>query len=169
MFTRMLTAAATAALLAAPTLAADSLTIEDPYARAASPSARAGAAFMVIVNPTATDDRLIAAATDAARRVELHTHIEEDGVMRMTEVEGGIPVPAGAQTRLMRGGLHVMMMGLTRSLEQGDTIDLTLTFEGAGDIELSVPVDNERMDMGGHGMGGHGGGMNGQGMSSQTN
>jgi copper(I)-binding protein len=75
--------------------------------------------------------------------------------MRMVEVEDGIEVPAGGETMLQRGGLHVMMMGLTRPLNQGDQIELTLTFEKAGDVTLTLPVDNERMD--GHGMGhGHG-------------
>lgn len=141
-----------ASLLALPAWASDSLMIQDAYARAASPKAMAGGSFMVIMNPTQTDDRLIAAASDAAARVELHTHIEDaNGVMRMVEVEDGFEIPAGGQTELRRGGLHVMLMGLTRPLVQGETIDLTLTFENAGDMVVTVPIDNERMDMDGHG------------------
>jgi copper(I)-binding protein len=151
---KTLLAAAAAAVIALPAFAAEVIEVRDPYARSAS--AMAGAAFMVLANTGAEDDRLIAAATDAAQRVELHTHIEDgDGVMRMVEVEDGIEVPAGGETMLQRGGLHVMMMGLTRPLNQGDQIELTLTFEKAGDVTLTLPVDNERMD--GHGMGhGHG-------------
>jgi copper(I)-binding protein len=37
-------------------------------------------------------------------------------------------------------------MGLTRSLEHGDKFELTLTFEHAGDVTLTVPVDLERQD-----------------------
>jgi copper(I)-binding protein len=151
---KTLLAAAAAAGIALPAFAADVIEVRDPYARSAS--AMAGAAFMVLANTGSEDDRLIAASTDAAQRVELHTHIEDgDGVMRMVEVEDGIEVPAGGETMLQRGGLHVMLMGLTAPLNQGDQIDLTLTFEKAGDVTLTVPVDNERMD--GHGMGnGHG-------------
>jgi copper(I)-binding protein len=47
---------------------------------------------------------------------------------------------------LKRGGDHVMFMGLTRSLEHGDMIDLTLTFENAGQVVLTVPIDLERQD-----------------------
>jgi copper(I)-binding protein len=39
-----------------------------------------------------------------------------------------------------------MFMGLTRSLEHGDVIELTLTFEQAGDVTMTVPVDLERQD-----------------------
>jgi copper(I)-binding protein len=157
---KTLLAAAAAAGIALPALAADVIEVRDPYARSAS--AMAGAAFMTLANTGTEDDRLIAASTDAAQRVELHTHIEDgDGVMRMVEVEDGIEVPAGGETVLQRGGLHVMLMGLTAPLNQGDQIDLTLTFEKAGDVTLTVPVDNERMDghggHGGHGMG-HGAG-----------
>jgi copper(I)-binding protein len=47
---------------------------------------------------------------------------------------------------LKRGGDHVMFMGLTRSLEHGDMIEVTLTFEHAGDVTMTVPIDLERQD-----------------------
>ena len=145
-------AALAVCIIALPAIAEDLLII-DPYARAASPTAMAGGTFMTISNTTEIDDRLIAASTDAAKRVELHTHIEDgEGVMRMVEVEDGFAVPAGGEAVLKRGGLHIMMMGLTRPLVQGESITLVLTFENAGDITVAVPIDNERMDdHGGHG------------------
>ena len=130
---------AAAVLLASPALAGE-VTVEGAYARAVSEGARASAAYMTIENAGAVDDRLVAARTDAARRVELHTHIMEDGVARMREVEGGIPAPAGAAVRLEPGGLHVMMMGLTRRLREGESVDLTLVFEQAGEIAVTAPI-----------------------------
>ncbi|MEM9528710.1 MAG: copper chaperone PCu(A)C, partial [Bacteroidota bacterium] len=53
-------------------------------------------------------------------------------------------VPANDSVMLERGGYHVMFMGLTRSLNQGESVDLILTFENAGDVTLTLPVDNER-------------------------
>lgn len=140
----LIAATFTASLLAIPAFA-DGIVVMDPYARAASPSAKAGAAFMIIKNDTGTDDTLIAARTDAAKRVELHTHIDKgDGIMQMTEIEGGIPVAAGAEHRLLRGGDHVMLMGLTGPLEQDAEIDVILVFENAGDVAVTIPVDNKR-------------------------
>lgn len=158
-------AAAFAALLAlpAPSFAHDAtIHIVEPYVRA-MPGGMSGAAFMVIQNTGDQDDRLVAAASDVARRVELHTHKEDaQGVMRMVEIEGGIAVPAGASHALDRGADHVMFMGLTRSLAEGDLVSVTLTFERAGDMTLEIPVDNGRQPFGamqGHGHGaGHGGG-----------
>ncbi|QDC09062.1 copper chaperone PCu(A)C [Oceanicola sp. D3] len=133
-----------AALMAASPAVAD-IKVMDAYARSASPTAKSGAAFMEIMNTGEADDRLIAAASDAAARVELHTHKDMgEGVMRMMEVEEGFALPAGGAHALARGGDHVMLMGLTAPLEQGSTISVTLTFEQAGEMVVEIPVDNER-------------------------
>jgi copper(I)-binding protein len=127
-----------------PSLAIAEMMVTDPYARAAGAMAQSGAAFMEIMNMGETDDRLIAAASDAANRVELHTHVVDGDVMRMVHVEEGFAIPAGEAILLERGGMHVMFMGLTRALEQGDEIEVTLTFEEAGEMTVMIPVDNER-------------------------
>ncbi|WP_415921778.1 copper chaperone PCu(A)C [Tateyamaria sp. SN6-1] len=149
-----LSATLMASLLALP--AAADIMVMDPYARAASPSAKAGAAFMTLHNTGDTDDRLVSASTDAAKRVELHTHVETgDGVMQMTEIEGGIPLPAGEKHKMVRGGDHVMLMGLTGPLEQDADITVTLVFEQAGEVTVTIPVDNARKPQAGAN-GGHG-------------
>ncbi|MEM9901509.1 MAG: copper chaperone PCu(A)C [Pseudomonadota bacterium] len=150
--TKSFAAAAIAALLAGPALAGG-IVIEDAYARASSPNAMAGAAFMMIRNTGETDDRLVAASSGISQRVELHTHIEDaGGVMRMVEIEDGIPVLAGETVMLKRGGLHVMFMGLNGSMVHGESVDVTLTFEQAGDMDVVIPVDLERRpaNHGGH-------------------
>ena len=143
MFTRLSLAAA-AACLALPALAADPIAVRDAFARASSPAAKSGAAFMAIENTGGTDDRLVAASSDIAARVELHTHIMEDDVMRMVHVEEGFEIPAGETVLLERGGKHVMFMGLAAPMEQGARVEVTLTFEEAGDVTVEIPVDLTR-------------------------
>jgi len=143
-------AAIAAVSFALPALAGD-IMIEDPYARASTGMSKSGAAFMIIKNMGEADDRLVAAASDVAMRVELHTHISDaNGVMKMVQVEEGFAIPAGGAHALQRGGDHVMFMGLNRPLEQGDTVTVTLTFEKAGEMTIDIPVDLERKPM--HGM-----------------
>ena len=143
MFPKAMLAATLAALLAGPALA--EITIEDAYARSASPVAKSGAAFMTLVNTGETDDRLIAASSEAAKRVELHTHVENaEGVMMMMEVEEGFAIPAGGSHTLARGGDHVMFMGLTGPWAQDDIVTVTLTFESAGEMTVEIPVDLTR-------------------------
>ena len=134
------------------------ITVTEAYARAATPNARAGAAFMLITNATETDDRLIAFTTEAARRSEIHEHVmTDDGVMQMREIEGGIAIAAGETATLQRGGDHLMLMGLTVPFEQGAAIEVTLTFETAGEVTVPVTIDNERAPREGAGHGGQGG------------
>ncbi len=150
MFAKFLPAAAAALALcfAAPVLAQEhpeGLHIHDVYARSNGAVGGSGAVFFMIHNNTETDDRLIGVATDVAQKAELHTHVESaDGVMQMTQIEGGIALPSGEMHELARGGDHVMLMGLTRALKDGDTFALTLTFEKAGDVQIEATVDNAR-------------------------
>lgn len=141
----LLAAVAATVALALPIAAAahDGVRIVDPYARL---SAKSGAVFFKMENHAMEDDRLIAARTDLAQKAELHTHIDDgNGVMQMREIEGGIPIVGMEQHSLVRGGDHVMLMGLARSLQDGDTFTLILTFERTGDVTVEVPVDNDRM------------------------
>ncbi len=139
---------------------ADGIVVEDAYARASTPTAKSGAAFMVLMNTSDQDDRLVAAKSDVAARVELHTHREiADGVMKMMEVEEGFAIPAGGTHMLARGGDHVMFMGLNEPFADGDTVAVTLVFEHAGEVAVEIPVDLNRKPThgGGHGAG-HGAG-----------
>ncbi|WP_071794962.1 copper chaperone PCu(A)C [Natronohydrobacter thiooxidans] len=143
---RLTLAAAFAAFTALPAFACEGIHIHDAYARASTAMSQSGAAFMQIINHGAMDRRLIGARSDVAERVEIHTHIEDDaGVMRMIEIEAGIVIPADGAHLLERGGDHLMFLGLTRPLEQGDEITVTLIFEEGEDMEVVIPVDLERM------------------------
>lgn len=128
------------AAVAAPAAAHHDHRIEvvEPWARAAL-AGRTSAAYMTLVNPTDTPDRLVSAASPVAQAVELHAHLHEGGVMRMRPV-AAIEVHPGEPAVLAPGGLHVMLIGLTRDLRRGETIRLTLSFEQAGTVEVEVPV-----------------------------
>ncbi len=98
------------------------------------------AAYMMLVNAGSSPDALISAATDVAQTVELHTVImTDDGVMQMRPVEQ-IDVPANGETELRPGGFHVMLLDITQDLEEGQEVDLTLTFENAGEVQVTAPV-----------------------------
>ena len=137
----ILAAAFVALLLAGPVFAGERLMLHVMDARALEslPGVTNGAVHMMIHNAGETDDRLIAAATPAAKRAELHTRIMDDGIMRMRPVEA-IAVPAGGMAHLKPGGDHIMLFGVRQVLELGMDISLTLTFEHAGEVTLVVPV-----------------------------
>jgi copper(I)-binding protein len=121
------------------------MTIEDAYARASSPIAQTGAAFVAITNHSDVDDRLISVISTAAQRVEIHTHLETDaGVMQMIKLEDGLVIPAGETYVLLRGADHVMLLGLTGPLLHGEGFEATFAFEHADPVTLIIPVDLER-------------------------
>lgn len=143
--------AAVAALFPLASFAHDAVAVEDAYARASNP--KAGAAFMVLDNHREVACTLVGVSSDVAERVELHTHGEVDGIMKMTQIEDGINLPAGGQHALARGGDHVMLMGLREPLENGQLVSLTLDFGDCGTVEVEAPVDNDRQpdEASGHG------------------
>ncbi len=124
------------------------LKIENPWARATAPSAKAGGAFMVIENTGAIADRLVGARSDVAGRVEVHETSMVNNVMRMRPV-GEITIDPGRKVELKPGGYHVMLMDLKSALTEGETFSLSLTFEKAGEVTLTVPIQapGSRMPM----------------------
>ena len=118
-------------------------TIEIIHPNIPQPAAGAKAAggYMGITNSGTEADKLIGVETDAAAEAQLHiSQVGADGVATMTHL-AFIEIPAGDTVVLERGGLHVMLMGLTGTLTEGDMVKATLTFEHAGKVEMEFMVD----------------------------
>ena len=115
------------------------LVVDGAWARASIGSAKVSAVYLAITNRGDATDRLLGAATDRARRTMIHRSVVENGVMKMRHVDA-IEIPSGESVRLEPGGLHVMLVGVPAPLETGERISVTLVFERAGEMVLSVPV-----------------------------
>jgi len=113
------------------------ITVETPWTRAAGAGGQ-GAGFITIRNAGGAD-RLLSASTPAAGRTELHTMLRDGDVMRMRAVDA-IAVPANGAVTLAPGGLHIMLIGLTRPLAVGEAVPLTLVFERAGAVTVELAV-----------------------------
>lgn len=130
---------ATIATLFALAANAGTLTATDVVARASVPGAANSAAFMTLANDSDAALRLVAVETAVAQRNELHTHLNDNGVMRMRQVDG-ISIAAGDSVVLKPGGLHVMLMGLNAPLVAGTAIDIVLIDEQGGRHAVNAPV-----------------------------
>jgi len=143
--TRTAIAASLAAMLAAIVFfhAADAgagdIAVSDAWARATPGAARNGAAYVTIANRGGTADRLVAARSPVAGRVEIHTHDMSGGVMRMRKLDG-VAVAAGSAFRFEPGGHHLMLIGLAAPLREGQHFPLALRFEKSGWTEFTVRV-----------------------------
>lgn len=99
------------------------------------------AAYFALENRGAMADRLIGASSPIAPRLEIHTHVKKPGgVMAMQKVEGGLALPARGQLAFSPGGLHVMVFGLARPLQPGESVPITLMFEQAGPVDVQFEV-----------------------------
>ena len=123
------------------------LTIDHPWSRELPPNAPAGAAYFTLKNQGASADRLIGASTSRAQKSELHTHVHQDGLMKMQQIPA-VEIPAKGEVAFQPGGNHVMLFGLSQPLKAGEQFPLTLEFEKAGKVEVQVQVESAD----GHGM-----------------
>jgi hypothetical protein len=97
------------------------------------------AGYMTITGGSAAD-ALIGAASPIAGEVQVHeTMAGGSGMMGMQEVDK-IDVPAGGTLKLEPGGYHLMLMELKETPAVGSTVEITLTFEGAGDVVVQAEV-----------------------------
>jgi copper(I)-binding protein len=114
------------------------IVIEQPWARAATSGN--SAAYLVMENRGAEPDRLVGLASPAARSSELHTSsVDANGVASMRPVQA-LELPPGGRATLTPGGMHIMLVGLARPLEDGQHFQLSLTFEKAGVVTVDVAV-----------------------------
>lgn len=115
----------------------DAPAIRVESARAHITPTRVGAVYFTLVSTTTSEDRLLSAESSAARMVELHEVVQEGDVVRMVHRPRGFVIPARASLALEPGGRHLMLYSVQ---PETSLLDLTLRFERAGTVRLSVPV-----------------------------
>lgn len=126
---------------------AAAVVVTDAWCRATPNGARAGGCFATFT--ATTDDRLTGGSTPRAAQLQVHEMSMDGGMMKMGQIEGGLPLPAGQAVALAPGGNHIMLMELTQPLAEGDTVPLTLQFAAAPAVTVQAPV--RRVTPGGEG------------------
>lgn len=138
---QIILALAAAIALASPALAQSQspIRVEGAWARSTPPGAKTAAAYMTVVNTGHDPDRLVAVSTPVAGEADIHRTVDEKGVMKMRPA-GPVDVEPGSPVVLGPAGLHVMMMDLKQPLADGQEFPVTLVFEKAGKVQVSVHV-----------------------------
>jgi|ACQI01.1.fsa_nt_gi copper(I)-binding protein len=127
---------------------ADDIEVSSAYAREVPPGAPSSACFMTFKNTSGSDIKLVSAKSSAAKQTELHTHTNDNGVMRMRQIPF-IMIPASGKTHLEPGGLHIMLIDPFKPLKRGKQVEVTLKFADGSHKKLSMPVKSV-MRMGHH-------------------
>ncbi|MGL5292336.1 MAG: copper chaperone PCu(A)C [Aeromonas sp.] len=112
--------------------------VADGYVRLLPPGSPNTAAFMVLSNDADKPVKLVGATSQAAKRAELHTHLHENGVMKMRQVPS-IEIPAKGQVALTPGGMHIMLFDIA-PLSELTPVPLTLTMDDGQQLVLPLPV-----------------------------
>jgi hypothetical protein len=126
-------------LFGAVSMMASSLMVKDAHVRATPPMMKNTAAFMMIMNKTDKDVEIVSAKSNVAKNVELHTHENVKGKMKMYQVEK-VDVKANAHVMFQPGGFHVMFLGLSKALKVGDSVDFSLVLSNGEEIKVTAPV-----------------------------
>jgi periplasmic copper chaperone A len=119
---------------------AGDLVISQAWTRATPNGAKIGGGYLTIENKGSTPDRLIGGSADVAGSVQVHEMSMDGGVMKMRPLEKGLAIDPGKTVKLAPGGYHLMMMDLKSQLKQGDKVLVTLEFEKAGKVTVSLDV-----------------------------
>ena len=113
------------------------VTVKDAWVRGTVPAQKSTGAFLTITS--SEDAKLLGASSKIAKTVEIHESGMKGDVMHMHAVDF-VPLPAGKAVELKPGGYHVMMMGLTGRVKEGDKVPLTLIVEDGKGKRTRVEV-----------------------------
>jgi len=136
------------ALFAVPSVASahdssgEALVFFRPWIAEPPPGLPTAAAYVEIANEGSEPDRLVAVEAAFAERVELHAvTLNDQGVMEMRELEGGMALEPGGHLTLEPGGYHIMFFGVTAPLVAGDHHAIRLTFDHLGVYDIMFVVE----------------------------
>jgi copper(I)-binding protein len=119
---------------------AGDLVLTQAWSRATPSGAKIAGGYLTVENKGAAPDRLIGASGENIGKVEVHEMAMNNGVMTMRPLDKGLSIEPGKTVKLAPGGYHLMLMDLRQPFKQGDKVPLTLEFEKAGKVSLSLDV-----------------------------
>ena len=125
--------------VAAALIMAGEISVENAYVKEVAPNMKNSAAFMTIKNGGQKAVNLVSATNDVSAITELHTHGKKDGMMVMYKVDK-IEVPAKGEALLKPMGLHVMLIGLSKQVKEGESVNIELKFDNGESVKIVAPV-----------------------------
>ncbi|MBR0688488.1 copper chaperone PCu(A)C [Bradyrhizobium manausense] len=137
-------AAFSAVVIAAPVRADDvkagDLVISQAWSRATPGGAKVAGGFLTIENKGSAPDKLVAVTAEIAGKAEVHEMAMDNGVMKMRPLDKGLVIEPGKTVKLAPGGNHLMLQDLKGPFKQGEKVPVTLEFEKAGKVVVSLDV-----------------------------
>ena len=119
---------------------AGDLVISQAWSRATPNGAKIGTGYFTIENKGTAADKLVGVSGEVSDKIEVHEMSMNNGVMKMRPVDGGLTIDPGKTVKLAPNGYHLMIMDLKGPLKQGGKVPVTLEFEKAGKVAITLDV-----------------------------
>jgi periplasmic copper chaperone A len=119
---------------------AGDLVISQAWSRATPGGAKVAGGYLTIENKGTVADKLVGVSADIAGKAEVHEMAMDNGVMKMRLLDKGLVIDPGKTVKFAPGGYHLMLQELKGSFKQGDKVPVTLQFEKAGKVTVSLDV-----------------------------
>ena len=137
-------AAFSAVVIAAPVRAEDikagDLIISQAWSRATPGGAKVAGGYLTIENKGSAPDKLIGVSAEIAGKADVHEMAMDNGVMKMRPLDKGLVIEPGKSVKLAPGGYHLMLQELKGPFKEGEKVPVTLEFEKAGKVAVSLDV-----------------------------
>ncbi|WP_158938132.1 copper chaperone PCu(A)C [Burkholderia sp. S171] len=122
-------------------VAANHVVAEHAWARATVEGADVGVVYMSIVNEGPASDALVSVSSPVSRVAQVHENrVDAQGMTEMRALDR-VEIPAHARIDLKPTALHVMLVDLKKPLIYKSTFPITLVFERAGVVSVTVIVE----------------------------
>jgi copper(I)-binding protein len=132
------------ALVVAPAVAEDvkagDLVISQAWSRATPGGAKVAGGYLTIENKGTAADKLVSVSAAIAGKAEVHEMAMDNGVMKMRLLDKGLAIDPGKTVKLAPGGYHLMLQELKGPFKEGEKVLVTLEFEKAGKVAVSLDV-----------------------------
>jgi copper(I)-binding protein len=132
-----------AALAVVPVLAAEqttaTLVVQNPWIRQAPPGLDTVAVYFTLKNVSKRAVFVVGVTSPLATAGMIHETSLVEGQSRM-RMRDRVTVPGGSELAFAPEGLHVMLSGLSKTLNVGDKVPLTLQLEQGGSVDFVATV-----------------------------
>lgn len=115
------------------------IVVSDASVRLLPPGVPNTSGYFTIMNKSDSSRTLVGASTDIAKTVELHTHIMEGEMMKMTQIPE-VTIAAGETLQFSPGGHHLMMFGLKGPLKEEQLVVIELLMKNGEKVKYEATV-----------------------------
>jgi copper(I)-binding protein len=112
--------------------------VAEPWVRMSAVAGRPAGGYF-LVHGTGTADALVGVSSPMAERIELHSMVNENGVMKM-RAQASFAVPAKGELKFAPGGNHLMIYGLSPQVKAGGAMPITLSFKSGAKVDVKAAV-----------------------------